>query len=383
MDQPNKPLHVTHIASGDLWAGAEVQLFTLCKPLHRMANVNVSVILLNHGTLEEKLKKQDIPVTILDETRLNGFQIIKCIHRTLKQNKPDIVHTHRLKENILGSLAAKATGIPSLRTIHGAPEHALDWRRPHKALFYILDWITGFFIQEGIIVVSGELKTTLTNIYPAKKLKVIENGVDLETLTPYCRSPEERIIPTGPYKIGLVARLVPVKRVDLFIQTATYLRKHHPEIQAHFHIYGGGPLRSELEDLTRKHKIEDIVHFEGHCDDIHQQIASLDVLLITSDHEGLPMTLLEAMAIGIPVVAHATGGISKACNFGEYCWLSDDNSAHMISLKLNDCLRNNVSLINKTISAQHQIKKNYSAFNQTNLYIATYLEIVKRRKFYP
>ncbi len=368
MNHLTKPIHVAHIASGDLWAGAEVQLLTLCKSLHRMNDVSVSVILLNHGTLEKKLREQDIPVTILDETRLNGFQITKYLYWTLKKNRPDIVHTHRQKENILGSLAAKMTGTPSLRTAHGASEHAIGWLRLHKSLFYLLDWFTGCFIQTAIIAVSEELKTALANKYPKKKLKVIENGVDLEALTPFYKSPEKKIKLKGPYKIGLVGRLVQVKRVDLFIRTAKYLRKYHPEILAHFHIYGDGPLRTELENLATMLKIEDIVHFEGHCDDIHQQIASLDVLLITSDHEGLPMTLLEAMALGTPVIAHSIGGITKACDNGKACLLSKNNAVQLFAEKLLQLLSDPNIYSSKNKHALNYIKNNYSAFLNADKY---------------
>ena len=152
------PPHIIHIASGDLWAGAEVQLFTLAKALDQSSNARVGVVLMNHGELEKRLIQQEIPVTVLDETKLNGFQILWHLVQLLKKQKPDLVHTHRIKENILGSLAALFSGnIPSLRTVHGAPEHSSGWVKPHKQLFYSLDKLTGHYLQQRIVAVSNDL----------------------------------------------------------------------------------------------------------------------------------------------------------------------------------------------------------------------------------
>ncbi|MFW2438942.1 MAG: glycosyltransferase [Arenicellales bacterium] len=122
------PLKVMHVASGDLWAGAEVQLSTLARALHAMPDTSVSVILLNYGRLEQELKKSGINVIVLDESKLNGFQILYRIAQIIRKQKPGIVHTHRLKENILGSIAAHSVSrTVSMRTVHGAPEHPPPW----------------------------------------------------------------------------------------------------------------------------------------------------------------------------------------------------------------------------------------------------------------
>ena len=119
------------------------------------------------------------------------------------------------------------------------------------------------------------------------------------------------------FRIGIAGRLVPVKRVDLFIKAAVELFKTHPELSISFHIYGDGPLRTELVALNRKLNAERMIHFEGHCKNLQQELANLDILLITSDHEGLPMVLLEAMSLKTPAIAHAVGGIPTVLNQGE------------------------------------------------------------------
>jgi len=378
----NDNLHITHIASGDLWAGAEVQLHTLCKTLNNMPDITVSVILLNHGTLEDKLREQNICVEVLDETELSSIRIFTSLIKTLKRLKPNIIHTHRNKENILGSFAAKIAGnITSLRTVHGAPEHQPHLNKPHKLIIHLLDWLTARFIQKKIITVSEDLKLILAKNLPENKLDTVENGVDIDALASYKKpQTQKKTSQQHSFKVGLVGRLVPIKRVDLFIRTARHMQDHHPELSIHYHIYGDGPLYNELTQLAHSLGVNNIIKLEGHCDDIHSQIASLDALLITSDHEGLPMTLLEAMALGTPVIAHSVGGITNVCQKGACCWLVDKNIPELLSQKLNDCLSSEKQRQTIANMAIQQINQKYSTKNNAKSYLAIYSETTKERQ---
>lgn len=153
---------VLHIASGDLWAGAEAQLFTLAKALHCKTDVSVSVVLLNHGKLENQLRSIGINTTVLDKSRLNVLNIMRQIIHTIREQRPDIIHTHRTKENILGSFAAFFAGrVPSLRTAHGATERCPSWWEIPKRLINALDWFCGRFMQQKVIAVSEDLSNIL------------------------------------------------------------------------------------------------------------------------------------------------------------------------------------------------------------------------------
>ena len=121
-----------------------------------------------------------------------------------------------------------------------------------------------------------------------------------------------------------MGRLVPVKRVDIFIAAARYLLEQKPDPGIRFYVIGDGPLREELESLSHKSGTERIVHFLGHQDDILRHIQDLDALMMTSDHEGLPMVLLEAMALRVPIIAHRTGGIPGLLDQGT-CGILVDN----------------------------------------------------------
>ena len=172
---------------------------------------------------------------------------------------------------------------------------------------------------------------------------------------------------------------MPVKRVDLFIKTARYILDKHPDINIDFHIFGDGPLRNELEALNRDLHLDNIIHFEGHCDDIVKRLQHLDMLLMTSDHEGLPMILMEAMALNVPVIAHAVGGIPKLLEQGACGVLVSDHSAagyaeKVLYLHHSPRLRTEIAE-----RAFNRVSTVYSALNNARAYLAQYHEIRRYR----
>ena len=375
----SKHIHVLHIASGDLWAGAEVMLYTLTKTLHKELKTRVSVVLLNHGVLEQKLRNDGVSVHVLDESHLNSFQILQQLNKIIDELNPDVIHTHRLKENILGSIAAWFNHrIPSLRTVHGAPEFRPPLYKIAKRLILFLNWLSGRFFQQTIIAVSPDLAKKLEHDYPKTKIKVIENGVDINTLKQYIPHQTTKKPNKNSYRIGIAGRLVPVKRVDLFIDSAVYLKQHYPELSIHFYIYGDGPLYDKLQTQAVSQQAEDYIHFEGHCEDITQQLQTLDALLMTSDHEGLPMILLEAMCLQLPIIAHAVGGIPHLLDQGRCGVLVQNQTAKAFAEAM-------VKLINQPGQYQQlaqlafeRVNQNYSARSTADAYLKVYKELSAR-----
>ncbi len=319
---------VLHIASGDLWAGAEVQLYTLTGKLADINGISVMVVLLNHGKLERKLADAGINVTVIDEATNNPLAIISGLIRIIRSSNIRIIHTHRTKENILGSVAGFLAGfVPSIRTVHGAPEHKPSLKQPHKYLTTMLDYFSARLLQKAVVAVSNDLAAILEGSLPSRKLRIIENGIDPDEFTALrVAHLKTRKSMHTPLKIGIAGRLVPVKRVDLFINTANYMILNHPEVTASYHIYGDGPLRERLVRLCRELGVADQISFEGHCEEFSTALAGLDVLMMTSDHEGTPMVLLEALAIGVPVIAHSAGGITEVLDNGNCGRLVTDHS---------------------------------------------------------
>ncbi|MEX1056790.1 MAG: glycosyltransferase, partial [Natronospirillum sp.] len=294
---------VVHIISGDLWAGAEAQIY--CLLLHLKPLCDLHAIVMNECILTEKLRACGVPVTVYHEAQLNVWQILLLLRRHLTELNPQVVHTHRQKENILGALANVTTiRAKCLRTVHGAPEFKGNWKS--QAQKHVDEWI-GRHLQQTIIAVSDALATQLTTVFPAQKVVVIKNGVDIDALKTSVNDGHFDQKKPHQTRIGIIGRLVPVKRVDLFLNIASQLNQDNYQ----FHIIGDGPLRKDLEKQAAALGLTERVKFHGHRTDIATCIAALDCVIMCSDHEGTPMTALETLALNTPLIANSVGGLSE------------------------------------------------------------------------
>jgi glycosyltransferase involved in cell wall biosynthesis len=306
------PLRVLQIASGDLWAGAEVQLFNLCQQLSLIEDVELHVVLLNEGQLASRLRDIQVAVAVFDEGRLSFAQIYGQLVAHCTQLRPDILHSHRQKENVLAALCGLRTQTPSVRTAHGASEFNFGRLSPRNFVALLDRWV-GRFMQRRVVAVSDDLAQKLAQYYPVKHIEVIRNGIALSK--PVADAPVS--LPAGHTHIGIVGRLVPVKRIDLFLDTAAALLSDKPEKNFRFWIIGDGPLRAASEAKAESLGITRHIEFVGHVSSAMPYLQSLDLLVMCSDHEGTPMTLLEAMRCELPIVAHNVGGLKELLNAGD------------------------------------------------------------------
>jgi L-malate glycosyltransferase len=373
-------MRVTHLASGDLWAGAENQLHNLVLGLQRTEDVDVDVILLNEGLLAERLRQAGVMVTVYPENQLSGMELLATIRRHLIARRTRILHTHRYKENVLGSFAAALTsGARSTRTLHGAPEfHTRIWQ-VHKSVPQWLDWFTARFMQFPIVCVSIELRDRCARSLPTARLRMVPNGVDIEALkTSAAQAIDDVRIGARPFRIGFFGRLTPVKRVDLILEVANLLERESPG-QYGVYLFGEGPLRSELAEHVRTMNLEDTVHFMGFTANPAPWLRSMHALLLTSDHEGLPMIVLEAMALGVPVVSHAVGAIPEVLGGGAMGTLvpNQEPSQYVRAISvLRDAPED--ARAQAARAAQH-VASRYSAEKSVREYASIYRELGRTR----
>src|SRR3954470_4797855 len=106
----SKPLRVCHVMTADLWAGAEVQVGTVATYLARCSGIDLSVVLFNEGPLACELRQYGIDVTVIAEREHGALQIISALHDHFRARQVDVVHTHRYKDNLLATVAARLVG---------------------------------------------------------------------------------------------------------------------------------------------------------------------------------------------------------------------------------------------------------------------------------
>lgn len=297
---------VLHLASGDLWAGAEVQIFYLVRELARKSSIRVQVALLNDGELAHRLRSEGVVVTIFDEKSLSAFRILRRLVELVRRARINVIHTHRFKENLIGGIASRACAAVSLRTVHGSEEHNPSSLFSRRGLTVALDRFAGNHLQDVVVGVSQALSSDLKRRFGATRVAFIPNGIDVELVR---KTGLPTSIHRSPIRIGLVGRMVPVKRVDIFLMVAEELTRRDPG-RFEFMVVGDGPLLAELKESASNRRLVN-VSFLGFREDSLKLIGELDILMITSDHEGLPMVVLESLALGVPVIAHAVGGLNE------------------------------------------------------------------------
>ena len=306
-------IKVCHLISGDIWAGAEVQAAILLSKLVKHHKYDVQAVVFNNGRLSWELIKSGVKVVIFDEKKYTSVAIFKKLLKFFKTESIDIFHSHRYKENVLGSLAAKLGNVPCIiRTVHGVSEIFLGFEYIKMAAYRYLDDLTGKYFTDKIIAVSMDIKNTLQKQYQKDKVICIYNAIDLghaNTDSNPEKTRTELQISQSDRVIGTIGRLTLVKGIEYFLKAARIIVDKRSDVT--FLIVGDGPLRTSLEQLSRKLQIEKFVKFVGYREDIYNLINIMDVFVLSSLHEGIPTVLLEALAMGRPVVATRVGGIPE------------------------------------------------------------------------
>lgn len=367
----NKPrCSVCHLISGDLWAGAEVMAHHLLSALADTNTVVVSAIVFNNGRLATELKNAGIDVMVIEESRYSFPILIYKVYLVLRTKKINILHSHRRKENMLALLVTfLLRGVKLIVTLHGMPEFF------HKRLTLssIITKLHFFLLSHCFnrtVVVSNEIRNTLidTKRFSQQKTVAIHNGIPL----PPAGNVKNKI-PGQTFVIGTAGRLVPVKDFGLFIAVAELLRKHS---EIRFLLAGDGPLYSELQRKVDTLRLENFT-FTGHIDDMSTFYAQVDLFMNTSLHEGIPMTILEAMSRGIPIVAPLVGGIPEIINDGVDGFLVKGRDPHLYAEKCTilSSIPNTYQIMSE--AAQKKIQGNFSVSAMTQRYSQIYLETLQ------
>ena len=302
------PVRALTVVSGDLWAGAEVQVYQLLRAARRDPSVELHVVVLNPGILADRLVAEDIAVTVLDESRLGFRDLAREIRALARKWRPAVVHTHRRKEHFLGALAAQASGAGLVATVHGRTELPQGWNGLRQSVLRMLERTLLARLYCRLVAVSDELTEYLPG--PAKRKMVIPNSVDVDAVRKAAMAAPAPAVTRGVIHIGFLGRLVPVKQVHHILEMMPVLASAYPERWA-LHIIGDGPLREVLERQAAQLRLHRAVTFHGFLPNPLPLLAQMDLLLFASAHEGLPMTALEALSLGVRIVSPPIGSLQR------------------------------------------------------------------------
>ncbi len=264
------------------------------------------------------------------------------LERFIHGRRFDLVHTHSSKAGILGRWAAWLAGVPVIcHTIHGFGFHAKQPAGARRS-FQALERATARITTRLISVSRYDQTTGLrAGIGRPEQYVHIPYGIDLRRfhrngLCPQSARVRIGLDPNAP-TIGTVACLKPQKAPEDFLEVCARVRRVVPQLQTI--LVGDGVLRLRVERRIRQLQLNDTVYLLGWRRDIPEILTALDVFALTSRWEGLPVAVLEAQAMGVPVVATDTGGIRDVITHGEDGWLAPVSDIGRLSEGVTRLLR--------------------------------------------
>ena len=230
--------------------------------------------------------------------------------RIIRSFRPDLVHTHHSKAGLLGRSAAIIAGVPRVHTFHGHVFEGYFGPRVSSAIVTaerIMATRTSRIIALGPVQRDDLLAR---GIGRPGQFDIVPLGLDLDRFRGGDRG-KARVglaIPMDAWVVVMIGRLVPIKRVDRLIRTFAVAHARRPE--ARLYVIGDGSERASLQNQAAEAGLSNAVTFCGWRTDTDQWYAASDVIALTSDNEGTPLTLIEAAAAGRPAVATAVGGVT-------------------------------------------------------------------------
>ncbi|OGS44976.1 MAG: hypothetical protein A2539_04685 [Elusimicrobia bacterium RIFOXYD2_FULL_34_15] len=285
----NKP-KIFHLITSLNIGGTEQYLLTILTNLKDKYDFSVGYLKEN-GEIGKEIENLKIPVK-----KFSFFELIKY----LKENKINIIHTHLYRANIVGRIAGKIAGTP---TIISSQRSIDGWKKFYHVW---LDTITSKSCN--LIIANSEYAKNILIIrenISENKIKVVYNGIPTGNISGVQHPPFNINNPI----IGYIGRLHNEKGVYLIPEIAKIVIEKNPKIK--FFIVGDGHEMNSLKLKIEKYKLNNSVEFHGWDRILGNIYHKIDILLLPSEEESLPQAALEAMSFGIPVIASDVGGVSE------------------------------------------------------------------------
>lgn len=289
--------------------GAQAHLADLLKGFHK--DFDASLLVGEEGFLTDHARALGVQVRILPDlvqpvAPTRDVKAVRQAVAAMRELKPDLLHCHSSKAGLVGRVAAKLSGVPAVFTAHGwSFAEGVSWKR--KSFTVPSERLAARWGQKIITVSEQDRSLALRySIASQDKLVTIHNGVPD---TCHRASPGQG----EPVRIAMVARFAPPKDHVLLLRALA----NTPSPPFELLLIGDGPTRPDVEKEAASLGLQDKVKFLGTRNDVPELLSKAHVFVLPSNWEGFPISILEAMRAGLPVVASDVGGISEAVIDGE------------------------------------------------------------------
>ena len=305
------------------------------------------------GKLFQKLSTKKIRTLVLKKKPGIDISIIRKLMMYFRENRITLIHAHNIAPLVYGGIAAKLLhpNIPVIYSEHNQVYRLTKWGRA-KFKFYLR-------YSDHIVTVSKRLREFYrTDLGISRDINVLYNGINPE-IYKFTKSSDLRAqigVADDDFVVGTAVVLSKQKGIPYLLEAAKSLANEHPDIK--IVIAGDGPDHLKLEELCRTSGVSGTVRFLGYRDDIPKLLSSFDVYILPSLWEGLPLALIESLAVGIPAIATDVGGNSEIIEHGINGLIVPANSAKALADAITQ-------MYNQRESLSHFRELNIAKFNST------------------
>lgn len=360
--QYKRKKRILHVVATGTLSGAEKVVSDLCTNLNR-DNFDIVTVVAGEK-LKEYYEAKGLKSYIIDLSSLNPMEILK-LKKLVKSEKIDIIHGHDVKASIASSLAAKGK-IPVISHLHGnylwmgknPVMTSIDkhFRKKYNLSIACSDMVEQFYKEHN-------------KSFDKNKMIVMGNAFNFEEFSKINLQNEESFkesnnIPKDKYIFGFVGRLINLKGVDFIIRAFAKLSKENH--QAILVIVGEGEEKENLINLSLELGIADKVFFMGYRLDVYDFMNIFDSFIVASEIEGIPMVILEAMAMKKLVMSTPVGGIPEVIKDGITGILFKDRSENYIYKAMDFALKNKEETESIGLNASKFLKENRNLIDYIN-----------------
>ena len=312
----NNKTRVLHVIGGGEFGGAEQHILNLLATFPK-GEIDSQVVCFYDSVFAGKLREAGIPVIALSQYGRFDPRLLSGLSRVIRDYRPDIVHSHGVKANFFARLAAFRKVPAVLTTVHSYLRY--DYVHPLAYLVVSILEKGTRPLNDHYIAVSAAIRNILHKEgIQAEKISLIYNGIEIAPFRRTEQRPADRArlaaewgLPADAFVYGTVARFVPVKGLRYMVEAFAEVAKRPAPSPCYLVMIGDGPERKQLEETAQRLGVGGQVVFTGFRSDIPACLHAFDVFVMSSLHEGLAYTILEAVASEVPVVATAVGGIQE------------------------------------------------------------------------
>jgi glycosyltransferase involved in cell wall biosynthesis len=298
-------VNIMHVAAPGSVGGLETVLQSLASGQRAAGHrVLVALVVDPHQQLNGLLtpfEQAEVEVHVLRVPPRAYRSERRLIRELCLRFRPDVVHTHGCRSDVVDAGVARSLGVPTVTTVHGSSRLG--------GITRLYEWLEFALFPrfDAVIAVSRPLVRSLRRFGVARdRIHVIPNGWNGRVpQSDRAAARAALAVPRDQFVIGWVGRLIPVKGADIFLHALAYLS--HMTIAVS--IIGDGAERVRLEQLSRSLGLGKRVTFHGQLDDASRFFPAFDAFVLSSRSEGTPLVLPEAIAAGVPVIATTVGGV--------------------------------------------------------------------------